>query len=194
MWKWQSVALGGALVFADSVPVENFTLCCAAVGRIPNAAPATTPPARRSMSRLPFMAVLPLWQLCDTPRTLLQSARPGGGMALTPRDAPDRVAAVVGNEERAVLRDGDTHGSSPRVALGGHEARHEVHVFARWLVVAEGQVYDLVAGSLRAIPRAVHGDERATLVRRGERGGLVERDLQRCRVRLHQHVWNGHLV
>src|SRR5712671_1897371 len=41
MWWWQSVAFGGALIFAGAVPVDHGT-CCAWAGEIP--APAADAP------------------------------------------------------------------------------------------------------------------------------------------------------
>src|SRR5580704_12872203 len=45
-------------------------------------------------------------------------------------DPPDRAVAVLGHEERAVIRDRDADRAAPHLRGGDHEAGHEILVFA----------------------------------------------------------------
>src|SRR5690349_6787414 len=74
--------------------------------------------------------------------------------------APDDVAHVVGDEERALPVDRDTHGTAVGlVAL--EEPREDVDGLARGLAAGERHEHDLVAHARLAVPRAVLADEGA---------------------------------
>src|SRR3954447_8312531 len=71
-------------------------------------------------------------------------------------DPPDRAAGVIGDQERAVLRDGERRGPAPdfRALLAGSpETDSEVLVITLRPAVLERHPYDLVAGWHRAVPR-----------------------------------------
>src|SRR4051794_29702695 len=67
-------------------------------------------------------------------------------VSLARRDAPDRVADVVGDEESAALVEGDADRAAVGVALGAQEAVEDFGRLARRLAVAEGNEDDVVAG------------------------------------------------
>src|SRR6267142_5643828 len=109
-------------------------------------------------------------------------------------DAPDRAVAVLGDQQRAVMGDGDPDRASPDLAVIDDEAGDEILVFARRLAVLEADTNDLVAGPLRTVPRAMlRGEGVAAIVRR-KIVSLVEGQSERGGVRLKQHIGDGHLV
>src|SRR5688572_7979878 len=70
---------------------------------------------------------------------------------------PDAVAAIVGDQQGAVLRHGYAYGTAPDVADAGvgDEAGEEVFVTAGGLPVLEADAHDLVAGARGTVPGAV---------------------------------------
>src|SRR5262249_30206713 len=78
--------------------------------------------------------------------------------------APDRAISVLADEERAVMRDRDPDRARPNGRVVHHKARHEVLVFAGRNPVLQEHADHLVAGALRAIPRAVLGRKRIATV------------------------------
>src|SRR6266508_1575066 len=103
-------------------------------------------------------------------------------------DAPDPVAAVVGDEEGAVLRDGYADGASPDVSFRRHEAGQEVLVLSRRDAVPEGDADDLVSGALLPVPGAVLSGEDVAGVFGGKLASRVEDHLERSGVRLEEDV------
>src|SRR5690349_5544810 len=106
---------------------------------------------------LPYKAVPSLRRRAGALRrhaALLLRARVG--------DAPDGAAGVVGNEQRAVLGDGERGRSAPH--LGAMHARDpeaggEVLVPALRTAILERHAHYLVADRLRPVPRALHRHE-----------------------------------
>src|SRR5947209_12333430 len=76
-------------------------------------------------------------------------------------DAPDRIADVVGHQQRARLVDADADRAALGVAAVVEESGQDVLRLAGRLAVGEGYEDDLVAGAELAIPRAVLADEGA---------------------------------
>src|SRR5438132_2475267 len=74
-------------------------------------------------------------------------------------DTPDRAVAVLGNQKRAVPRDGDSDGPPPDLPVVDDEAGDEVLIFAGRNSVPEPDTDHLVAGSLRPVPGAMLGGE-----------------------------------
>ena len=79
-------------------------------------------------------------------------------------DPPDAIAAVVGDQQRAVRRDRDADRAAPDVPVVDDEAGHEVLVFAAGVAgLVQRDANQLVADADRAVPRAVFGGEDVAL-------------------------------
>src|SRR5262245_57576198 len=71
------------------------------------------------------------------------------------RNPVDHVAVVVAEQQRAVAGFRHARGSAPRLRIGGHEARQEIDVLAGGHAVLHRHADYLVAGAVRAVPRAM---------------------------------------
>src|SRR5687768_15580818 len=80
------------------------------------------------------------------------------------RYPPDRVADVVGNQERTGPVDRDSDRSAERLALGADKAGEHVDWVALRPAVHEGDEHHLVAAARPAVPRAVLADEGAARI------------------------------
>src|SRR5688572_7228381 len=81
--------------------------------------------------------------------------------------APHRAPDIVCDEQCAVASDGNTHGTSQRVAVLEHEPRQHVTRHAGWPAVDKRHEDHLVAASRLAVPGTVLTDEHAlALLRR----------------------------
>ena len=67
-------------------------------------------------------------------------------------DAPERAVAVLGHEQRPVVRHGHPHGPAPDTAVVHHEPGEKVFVFAGGNAVVETHAHHLLTGAQRAIP------------------------------------------
>src|SRR3954464_6432403 len=81
-----------------------------------------------------------------------------GTRSLTRREAPDRVADVVGDEESAALVEGNADRAAVGFAPGTQEAVEHFDRLAGRFAVAERNEDDVVAGERLAVPRAVLAD------------------------------------
>src|SRR6185503_12846781 len=88
-------------------------------------------------------------RISDKKKTLFRLAR---------RDAPDRVADIVGDEKAAPFVEGDADRAAVGFVLRSQEAGEHFLRLARRLAVAEGNEYDVVAGEGLAVPGAVLAD------------------------------------
>jgi hypothetical protein len=77
------------------------------------------------------------------------------------RHAPDHVANVVGDEERAPLIDGDPDRAAQRSVARIEETAEDIDGRALRLAAVERNEYDFVAAVDLAIPRSVLTDEHA---------------------------------
>src|SRR5688572_22279930 len=66
--------------------------------------------------------------------------------------APDRVADIIGHQQRALLVDRDTDRPTAGIALRVEEIGEHIFEFAGWLAVRERYEHDLVAAGRIAIP------------------------------------------
>src|SRR5262245_33099181 len=73
------------------------------------------------------------------------------------RHAPDHPIAILGHQQRSVLRHRDAHRSSPHLLVADHKPRDEILVLAGRLAVLHPDADHLVAGALGAVPGAVLG-------------------------------------
>ena len=89
-------------------------------------------------------------------------------------DTVDDAVAVVADQQRAVLRKSDVHGSAPNVLLAGREADDKVLIFTCRLAILKRKADDLVARMKLAVPGAVQRDESISLPRSGEMTSLVK--------------------
>src|SRR4051812_44960362 len=104
---------------------------------------------------------------------ILISGRRRGTRSLARRDAPDRVADVVGDEKAAALVERDADRAAVGFALGAQEAVENFDRLPRGLAVCEGNEDHVVAGERLAIPRAVLSDVGAFVRHReAERGDV----------------------
>src|SRR5262252_8838229 len=92
------------------------------------------------------------------------------------------------------MRDCDPDRARPNGRVVHHKSRHEVLVFAGRNPVLQEHADHLVAGALRAVPRAVLGRKRIAAVFRGELVIVVEHHSHGRRMGLDQHVGYGDLV
>src|SRR6516225_1093569 len=127
----------------------------------------------------------PAWVFCFRPRRLRRCC---GVLGRTPvGDAPDRPAGVVGDQQRAVLGDGECGRPAPDLGAllaGNTEAGGEILVIAFGSAVLERHPNDLVAGRDRAVPRALERHEQAALVFRRKLVALVEDQVEERGMRL----------
>src|SRR5215472_19037698 len=119
-----------------------------------SAARIVVPGVRMSLS--PFAALLGRrWLGIEYP-----APKVNGFLRAAPGDAPDRAAAVLAYQQRAVVRDRHADRAAPDRGVVDHEAGQEILVFAGRHAVLEMDTDQLVSGPLRPVPRAMLGDER----------------------------------
>src|SRR4051794_9177669 len=99
------------------------------------------------------------------------------------RDAPDRVADIVGYQQRALLVDADAYRAALGFALVVEETGQDVPRFAGWPAIFEGYENHLVARPRFSIPRAVLADEGAAGHVRWKQIAGVEGEPERGSVR-----------
>ncbi len=104
--------------------------------------------------------------------------------------APDRAAAVIADEQRAVMRHRDADRAAPDASVVADEAERGNPRTRRSACRPSSRAHDLVAGERRAIPRAVQGDEGVAFVVGGKLIRRIEGDAERRRMRLNENV--GH--
>src|SRR5580658_10517257 len=114
-----------------------------------------------------------------TMRDRLDLTRPIGARRGARGHAPDAVADVVGDEQRAALIDGDADRTAARVAVAVEESGEDVDRLARRTSDREGHEDDLVAAGGTAVPGAVLADEHAACESRAELGAAGEDEAQR---------------
>src|SRR5262245_56943246 len=112
------------------------------------------------------------------PAGFLHSALLGVGYAV------DDSWLVELNKQRAIGRRQHTNRPPVDQTLGGvrNESGQERDGIGGRLAVLEGHEGHLIAGTARAVPGAVFGDERSALIARGKLLAGVERELQRGNV------------
>src|SRR4029077_1527220 len=109
-------------------------------------------------------------------------------------DAPDRAAAVLGNEQGAVAGAGHADRPSPHRTVVDDKAGDEILVFAGRRATLHDHANDFVAGALGSIPRTMlGGKDTAPIVRRKLRS-VVDRHAERGRMRFNQNVGQRYLV
>src|SRR5216683_5421462 len=99
--------------------------------------------------------------------------RPGAG------HAPDAVADIVGDQERARAVHGDADRTATRIAVIVEKAREHVDRLAGRAPRGEGDEDDFVAAVRPAVPRAVLADEGAARKPRRQVAGPREGEAQR---------------
>src|SRR3954467_15506275 len=109
-------------------------------------------------------------------------------------DAPDGAVAVFGDEQRAIMRDGDADRPAPHLAVIDHKAGDEVLVFAGGYSVLEANADDFVTSTLGPVPGAMLGGEAIASIFRGKRGAVVKCEPERSGVRLDQNVGDSDLA
>src|SRR4051794_20286291 len=77
------------------------------------------------------------------------------------RDTPDRVADIVGNQQRARLVDCDANRAAVRFFVGPKEASQHVDRLPGWFAIGEWHEDNLIAAERLTVPRTVLSDERA---------------------------------
>src|ERR1700694_2950082 len=77
------------------------------------------------------------------------------------RYPPNRVAYVVGDEQRARSIHGDADRAAPGLALSANEAGEHIFRFAGGTAIGEGYENPLITAARRAVPCPVLADERA---------------------------------
>src|SRR5271170_8294437 len=109
-------------------------------------------------------------------------------------DVPDGARTVVGDEQTAILGDGDAYGATPHLAVLGDETGQEVFVAAIGVAAVHGDADDLITGTVGAVPGAVFGGESISVILFGKlTSGRIKGHLQRGHVRLDEHVGGDHL-
>src|SRR5271165_5815505 len=128
--------------------------------------------------------------LPDRAADLASAAAPPTDNASPPAvgDSPDRAVAVLADQQRAVMRDGDPDRTTPDSAVADDEAGQEILVFTSRLPILEQDADHLVAGPLRAVPGTVEGGEGLAAIFEGKLCAIVEGHFERSRMRLHQHI------
>ena len=115
---------------------------------------------------------------------------------MTVRDAINEASAVVADQQCAVRGDSDAHG--PAIYIFSRRIRH--HSRQKWdgvrrgFSIPEPNEDHLVSGTRSAVPGAVLGYERATLIGFRELRTRVEGELQRRNVCSQKNVRNDRLA
>ncbi len=151
--------------------------------------------ARRWTLSVPSVADAALRQLAppglagsSSPSAMLAGRRAGVG------DAPQRAVAVLGEQQRAVMRRRHANRTAPHAVGIGDEAGDEILVAAVRHAVAQVDPYDFIAGAVAAVPGSVQRHEGVALVvarKCRDAGAGVEGHAERRRVRLDQHIRDG---
>src|SRR5438270_3669659 len=117
-------------------------------------------PGRSSLSRRTSRSInLARWSAGGR---LWRAAAAAGRLRSGVGDAPDRAAGVVGNQQRAILGDGERRRPAPHfgaMQARGPEPGDEVLIEALRLAVLERHAHDLVAGRFGAVPGTLQRDE-----------------------------------
>src|SRR6266480_2680205 len=77
--------------------------------------------------------------------------------AATIGDTPDRAVSVLADEKSAIVRHRHADGARPNRGVVHDEAGHKVLIFAGRNPILQAHSDHFIAGSLRAVPRAVLG-------------------------------------
>jgi hypothetical protein len=107
---------------------------------------------------------------------------------------PDGFRPLVGYQDRSVFRHGNSHRTSPHLALRGDESSEEILIHAAGFAFFQWNPDDFAAGTVRAIPRSVLGREQVAAILGRELRAGIERDSQRRAVRLDQNIRHDHLA
>src|SRR5579872_1236350 len=118
---------------------------------------------------------------------LLRDLLPGGC------HAPDRIADIVGDQQRARFVDGKPDGTSARVILVVKKSGYDILRHTAWLAIAEGYEHDLVAVEHFPVPAAMLAHECAAGIGFRQVRPGVERKPQRSDVRRQRVVWRNRL-
>src|SRR5260370_37266017 len=70
-------------------------------------------------------------------------------------DSPDRIRAVIGDEQRTIAGHGNTDWTSPDIAVVGCEAGQEVFVFSCGFSLLNRHADHFIARALATVPVAV---------------------------------------
>src|SRR4029077_8877771 len=96
---------------------------------------------------------------------------------------------VVGNEERAVERDGDADRAAPNVTVVHDESSHEIFVFAGGVTgLVQGHANEFVSDADGFVPGSVLRGENIAAVLVWKVFAIVESHLQRSVVRMNDDV------
>src|SRR5215204_839378 len=89
---------------------------------------------------------------------------------------PDFSAGIVGNQQCAIMPYGDADGAtvSFELALIGNKTGEDIFHRADGFAVVERDKGDFKADHLGAVPRAMHADEGAAVIARGERLAVIK--------------------
>jgi hypothetical protein len=109
-------------------------------------------------------------------------------------DPPDPAGAIIGHQQRAVLGYGHACRAAPHVALLGHESHEKVLIFAVRLALLHRHADDFVADAAGTVPRAVLGGKGVVVVSAGKSLAVIERQVDRGRGRLQEHIGNNDLI
>src|SRR6516225_9394787 len=109
-------------------------------------------------------------------------------------DAPDRAAAVLGNEQGAIPVDGHTDRPAPHRTVVDDKAGGEILVFAGRHTIFHNHANNFVAGALGEIPRTMLGGKDVAAIVRRKLRSVIDRYAERSRMRFDQNVGQRHLV
>src|SRR6266568_2856449 len=129
---------------------------------------------------------LPFFLRCETAGSLLLLAHV--------TDSPDRIRAVVGDEQRTIAAYGNTDRPSPDIAVVGCEAGQKVLIFSCGFSLLEWHADHFIARALTPVPGAVFGGEDIPVIFAGELVALVENHFQRRKMRLKKDVGGYYFV
>jgi hypothetical protein len=109
--------------------------------------------------------------------------------------APDAARTIVGNIESTIVTYGYSHWPSPDLSIRGDETGKKILVLAGGVAILHGNPDNLVASTIRSVPRPMLGRESITVVLRWEGGftGRVKGHSERGHVGLNQDIGGNDL-
>src|SRR6266550_3848414 len=110
--------------------------------------------------------------------------------------SPDRAVSVFAEQEATVFGDGDSDGAAPNVSVGRDKTRHKIFILAARFAggMVERHTNNFVASAFLPVPRTVERRKDVAFVFGGKLVAGVKAQIERGRMRLHEHVGDDHFI
>ena len=100
-------------------------------------------------------------------------------MLLLIGDPPDRIISILANEERAVLRHGESNWTAPNISPGRNESGQKILVNTLWFTAIERDAHHLVARAFGSVPGTVEGGKGVPAIGIGKLFAIVKNHVER---------------